>query len=97
MACSFNIMSYQKKRVVVLVVEIVKQAEYLFSRGGIQVARRLVGKQQRWFENYRTCNGYALALTAGEFIRTMNSAVLKSYSLQHGDCAAVRLVLIQTL
>ena len=44
---------------------------YLFGGAGIEIAGRLVGKEQQWPVGKRARNGHALLFAAGKFGRTM--------------------------
>jgi hypothetical protein len=78
-------------------MQIVQQAEYLFPRGGIEISCWLIAQQKGRLEDHSPRDGYALALTAGELVGTMNGSVLESHTFQHGDCTAFGLVFVQSL
>ena len=58
-----------------LCLELSKQREDRFARGGIEIARGLVGQKNLWAIDKSASNGHALLLAAGKFRRPMAKAM----------------------
>jgi hypothetical protein len=59
-----------------------------FRRGSrVEVSRRFVGKENRWFADEGACDGDALALSARELIRSVIESIAESHLAQGFGCA----------
>ena len=58
-----------------------KEGEYLVSRSGVQISRRLVGEDYSRFGNHCTGNSNSLLLTARQLVRVMGKPVCDAHSL----------------
>ena len=49
-----------------LLVQITKEFHDFFGLGGMEIARGLIGEQERWLVDYGACDSHKLLLAAGK-------------------------------
>src|SRR5207248_556788 len=63
-------------------IEIPQQFQNFLAGAAVEIARRLIGQQQRWTIHQRASNSHALLLSSRELCRSMTDASRQSNSLQ---------------
>src|SRR5450432_850182 len=91
--CFALIVSHENRRVADLVVQLPQPRAQLPPDFRVERAERLVQQQHTWFDRQRTCQGYALALAAGQLLRIALLQALELHQLQqlHAACAYLTL------
>ncbi len=71
-------------------VELLEHLQNFDARVRIQIARRLVGQEQRRLVHQRPCDRYALLLPAGHLRRHVLDPIAESHAVQELACALLR-------